>query len=351
MLRDRKIAVFIDVDNTEMGFAQYKSALEQIKNFGEIVCATVYGASERKQKGVIDDAKQRGFSVQLPARTRKRVRKVFDDRIWVDVTDLVAHNANVDTVAIVAYPTDMVYLFSYLRRLGLQVIGCSDLDEASLALVSAAVEVGGLDADDFSEELASAKHALKSGSDAAAKVAVTEAQSGGQAANENVVSAESDKHDIAADDFAGVGQVAQSAVSKNSGEQSSENIESQHAFEWDSSEEAESAPTADPNEHDSEKSSDWDSFAKLRETENAASEQFDSPKTAALKQQPPAKDASFSAETVQGFSATATTGKNSDSPNAADLVTKVEEAGKKHRTFDTDDELVAEIQRLLDGLD
>lgn len=147
MLRNRKIAVFIDVDNTEMDFAQYQNALQQIALMGEIVCATVYGASERKQKGVIDDAKQRGYAIQLPSRTRRRVRKVFDDRIWVDVTDLVAHNANVDTIAIVAYPTDMVYLFSYLRRLGFLVVGTDELDQASLALVSEVVTIPKQEAD------------------------------------------------------------------------------------------------------------------------------------------------------------------------------------------------------------
>lgn len=136
MLRNRKVAVFIDVDNTEMDFDLYRNAMEQIGAMGEIVCATVYGASERKQKGVIDDAKQKGYAIQLPSRTRRRVRKVFDDRIWVDVTDLVAHNANVDTVAVVAFPTDMVYLFSYLRRLGLSVVGVDGLDQASAALLS-----------------------------------------------------------------------------------------------------------------------------------------------------------------------------------------------------------------------
>lgn len=136
MLRNRKIAVFIDVDNTEMDFAEYQNAMQQVGAMGEIVCATVYGASERKQKGVIDDAKQKGYAIQLPSRTRRRVRKVFDDRIWVDVTDLVAHNANVDTIAVVAIPTDMVYLFSYLRRLGLCVVGVDGLDQASAALLS-----------------------------------------------------------------------------------------------------------------------------------------------------------------------------------------------------------------------
>lgn len=167
----RKIALFIDVDNTEMSFSQYLSAVGQVSAFGEIVCATVYGASERKQKGVLDDARQRGFTVQLPARSRKRVRKVFDDRIWVDATDLVTHNPNVDTVAIVAYPADMVYFFSYLRRLGLQVVGCDTLDEASLALVSHVVKVSQPDA---AEAEAKASQASESGS--RSKTAATSAK-------------------------------------------------------------------------------------------------------------------------------------------------------------------------------
>lgn len=142
MLRDRKIAVFVDVDNALLEYQHYDNVMQQLRSMGEIVCGTVYGASERKHKKVIIDAQNNGFAIQLPSRTRRRVRKVFDDRIFVDVADLVLRNSNVDTVAIVSHPTDLVYLFSYLRRAGIQVISTEDLDEQSLALVSQTLDLG-----------------------------------------------------------------------------------------------------------------------------------------------------------------------------------------------------------------
>lgn len=142
MLRDRKIAVFVDVDNALLEYQHYDNVIQQLRSMGEIVCGTVYGASERKHKKVICDAKNNGFAIQLPSRTRRRVRKVFDDRIFVDVTDLISHNSNIDTVAIVSHPADLVYLFSYLRRAGIQVVSTDDLDEQSLALVSQTLDLG-----------------------------------------------------------------------------------------------------------------------------------------------------------------------------------------------------------------
>lgn len=142
MLRDRKIALFIDVDNSLLDSDGYERVVAQISEMGEIVCGTVYGASERKHKKAIEQASEKGYLIQQPMRIRRRVRKVFDDRIFVDVTELVQRNSEIDTVAIVSGATDLVYLFAYLRRLGLQVIAADNLDAVSTALASATVELG-----------------------------------------------------------------------------------------------------------------------------------------------------------------------------------------------------------------
>lgn len=141
MLRDKKIAVFIDVDNSLLDSEGYERVMEQIRSMGEIVCGTVYGASERKHKKVIEQATDRGYVLQPAMRLRRRVRKVFDDRIFVDVTALVQRNLHVDTIAIISGATDLVYLFSYLRRLGLQVIAANNLDEQSTALAAETIDV------------------------------------------------------------------------------------------------------------------------------------------------------------------------------------------------------------------
>ncbi len=142
MLRDRKIALFVDVDNSLLDSEGYERVVAQISEMGEIVCGTVYGASERKHKKAIEQASEKGYLIQQPMRIRRRVRKVFDDRIFVDVTELAQRNSEIDTVAIVSGATDLVYLFAYLRRLGLQVIAADNLDAVSTALASATVELG-----------------------------------------------------------------------------------------------------------------------------------------------------------------------------------------------------------------
>lgn len=143
MLRDRKIAVFIDVDNSALDNDRYARIMNQIRAMGEIVCASVYNASERKHKLVIEDARQHGYALVVPASGRRRSRKAFDSRIYVDVATLVARNMLVDTVAIISAPTtDLLYLFSHLRRLGLQIIAGNDLDEQSAALVSERLDLG-----------------------------------------------------------------------------------------------------------------------------------------------------------------------------------------------------------------
>ena len=142
MLRNKKIAAFIDVDNAVLEMTNYENVLSQLEEMGEIVCATVYGANDKKHKKIIEHALDNGFQLQYPARGRRRVKKVFDNRILVDVAALVAQNRNVDAVAIVSAPADMVYLYGHLRRLGISVIACDNSDEQSNALVDAVLDLG-----------------------------------------------------------------------------------------------------------------------------------------------------------------------------------------------------------------
>jgi len=142
MLRNKKIAAFIDVDNAVLEMTHYENVLTQLEEMGEIVCATIYGASDKKHKKIIEHAMDNGFALQFPSRTRRRVKKVFDNRIWVDVATTVAQNRNIDAVAIVSAPADMVYLYSNLRRLGISVIACDNCDENSMALVDATLDLG-----------------------------------------------------------------------------------------------------------------------------------------------------------------------------------------------------------------
>ena len=142
MLRNKKIAAFIDVDNAVLEMTHYENVLSQLNEMGQIVCATVYGANEKKHKKIIEHALDNGYAMQYPARGRRRVKKVFDNRILVDVAALVTQNRSIDAVAIVSAPTDMVYLYGYLRRMGIAIIACENPDENSQALIDAVLDLG-----------------------------------------------------------------------------------------------------------------------------------------------------------------------------------------------------------------
>ena len=146
MLRDKKIALFIDVDNLGLNIDHYESVLDQLGKMGEIVFGAVYGAGERKHRKIIEHAELNGFVVRRVARTKRRGRKNFDNRIVVDAVDAVLSNRAIDTVCILAQPTDMVYLYGYLRNKGMAIVAAdNNRDEASRNFVNEFVDLGAIE--------------------------------------------------------------------------------------------------------------------------------------------------------------------------------------------------------------
>lgn len=143
MLKERNIAFFIDLFNTELSTEHYNNIISQLEDMGQIISGTIYGAAERSHKEVLAQADARGYSVVRGA--RKRGRKVFDNRIIVDVVDKINHSRGIDTVCIVALPADMVYLYAYLRERGIKIISLNNGDENTMALVDDTVDSGKLD--------------------------------------------------------------------------------------------------------------------------------------------------------------------------------------------------------------
>ena len=142
MLQGRNIAFFIDVDNVGLTSEQYANIIEQLKGMGTILSGKVYGAGDRKHKEIYDDADLRGYTMARPMRIKRRGRKDFDARIFVDVTDAVAHVPAIDAVCIIAEPTDLVHLYSYLRSHGVKVIALDNADAASCALIDEVIDIG-----------------------------------------------------------------------------------------------------------------------------------------------------------------------------------------------------------------
>ena len=141
MLRDRNIAFFIDVDNVGLTSEQYADIIGQLNAMGSILCGKIYGAGERKHKEIYADADLRGYKMERPMRIKRRGRKDFDARIFVDVVEAVNRAPAIDAVCILAQPTDLVYLYSYLHARGIKIVALNNVDSASGAFIDEVVEL------------------------------------------------------------------------------------------------------------------------------------------------------------------------------------------------------------------
>lgn len=142
MLRNRNIAFFIDVDNVDLTSENFDSIIAQLEGMGQILTGKVYGAKERKHKAIYDQAEIRGYKVERPMRIKRRGRRDFDSRIFVDVVDTVCRAPSIDAVCVVTASCDLVYLYSYLHGKGIKVVSSDENEEASSALVDEYVDLG-----------------------------------------------------------------------------------------------------------------------------------------------------------------------------------------------------------------
>ena len=142
MLRDRNIAFFIDVDNVGLNSDQYEAVKQQLSKMGSILSGKIYGAGERKHKAIYADADVCGYTTLRPMRIKRRGRKDFDARIFVDVVDAITRAPAIDAVCIIAQPTDLVHLYSYLHARGVKIIALANADEASNAFIDEVLDLG-----------------------------------------------------------------------------------------------------------------------------------------------------------------------------------------------------------------
>ena len=142
MLQGRNIAFFIDVDNVGLSSEQYANIVEQLSGMGTILFGKIYGAGERKHKEIYDDADLKGYATARPMRVKRRGRKEFDARIFVDAVDAVSRVPAIDAVCIIAQPTDLVHLYSYMRSHGIKIIALDNADDASCAFIDEVIDLG-----------------------------------------------------------------------------------------------------------------------------------------------------------------------------------------------------------------
>lgn len=145
MLNELNIALFADVDNCGLEYSHFDNTLFQLKEMGDVVYGKIYGISDRKHKEIINDINKFGFDMAPVMRVKKRGSKVFDNRILIDVMDVVLSNSNIDAVCVVAARADMVPLYSRLHKLGVKIIALDNVDDESLAFVDEVLDIGLVD--------------------------------------------------------------------------------------------------------------------------------------------------------------------------------------------------------------
>jgi len=141
----KQIAFYIDVDNCDITYDSFIHANLALQEKGEIIVAKVYGVSERKNKDIFDEIARRGYEVAPPMRIKKRGQKTFDNRIIIDVMEDVLQNTNIEAVAIIAPPADMVYLYRRLQSYNIAIYALDNNDEESSRLVDDFLDAGIVD--------------------------------------------------------------------------------------------------------------------------------------------------------------------------------------------------------------
>ena len=143
MNNQNRIALFVDIDNMPLGKQHIDRIISQLEGSGEIAYAKFYGVTDRRHRDIICDIAARGFEMAPPVNPKKRgSTKVFDNRILVDLCELVFTNTSVSSVAIVANPTNLVHLFARLKREDVGIYACDNLDDDSLAFVDEILRFG-----------------------------------------------------------------------------------------------------------------------------------------------------------------------------------------------------------------
>lgn len=140
----RKIALFIDIDNTALTVEQFDNVIDQIFNSGSVLYGKIYGAVDRKHKEIIEFTQSKGFDMAPVMRVKKRGSRVLDPRVLLDALEMTVTNNNIDAVAIVCAPGDMVPLFAKLREYGVYIMANGDLDEESLYFVDETINLEGI---------------------------------------------------------------------------------------------------------------------------------------------------------------------------------------------------------------
>lgn len=120
-MREKKIALLLDVDNVKIGGEAFNELYEKLQSMGDVVYCKFYGYNDRKHIYLSEVISQYGYETAPFMRFKKRCSQL-DTRIIVDAVRLCYTKPEIDTYCIVAGEGDLIPLLVELKSSGKSVI-------------------------------------------------------------------------------------------------------------------------------------------------------------------------------------------------------------------------------------
>ena len=120
-MKEKKIALLIDVDNVKIGAEAFEELYEKLLDMGDVVYCKFYGYNDRKHIYLSDVISKYGYETAPFMRFKKRYSQL-DIRIVVDAVRLCYTKPEIDTYCIVAGEGDLIPLLVELKSSGKTVV-------------------------------------------------------------------------------------------------------------------------------------------------------------------------------------------------------------------------------------
>ena len=120
-MKEKKIALLLDVDNVKIGADAFDELYQKLLNMGDVVYCKFYGYNDRKHIYLSEVISQYGYETAPFMRFKKRFSQL-DTRIIVDAVRLCYTKPEIDTYCIVAGEGDLIPLLVELKSSGKTVV-------------------------------------------------------------------------------------------------------------------------------------------------------------------------------------------------------------------------------------
>lgn len=120
-MKEKKIALLIDVDNVKIGAEAFNELYEKLLGMGDVVYCKFYGYNDRKHLYLSEIIANNGYETASFMRFKKRYSQL-DTRMMVDAVRLVYTKPEIDTYCIVAGEGDLIPLLVELKSSGKTVV-------------------------------------------------------------------------------------------------------------------------------------------------------------------------------------------------------------------------------------